>query len=467
MSDVKVVISAYTQGLKDGLAKAKGDVDKFAKETEGTFSGLGGKIAGFFTFTAALSEVQRFGTALLQMASDTQDAADNLSMSAESVQGLSDAFADAGVSREKFTAGMSKLNENVQAARDGNVNMIESLERLGVTWADIRDKSPEEILYLIAEATKNAKDPLANLAALMDVFGKSGKSMKAGLMEGGEGLKKLRDESDKISDADIKRLDSWGDALAKLGRSAMVKSGNSLLDMVDSIKAMNSGDVMSMLTGRGNGRDNVAAKVAAERAGIPSADALWHAAKNKATAEGGTGAAQAAATASSTAQDPRLLKAAEDAAKLQEKEIEGIWKQMDAEKKITEERQKQLDQDAEEYQNLVKAEQKRRDALLMEQQAVAQGDKKNVEDALADNHKQRVDDMLKTPAERRQQRRDEARRERAENRAKRLEDGKGVATDPGAKGKMDSFKELKGLQGKMEKHLDEIKEAIKKNLAAA
>jgi len=205
-------------------------VDKFAKETDGAMSGLGAKLTAIFSvgfFVNAIRGAVNFADAL-------QDTSDALNISAESLQGLQGAFAQAGVGQEQFRSGMSKLNQSVQDARDGNEKMIGDFARLGVTWKDIRDKSPEEILYLIADGMKNSKDPTEALASAMSVLGKAGKSMAAELRQGGDALKSHASEVSKLSDEEVAAVGALADAWTGAANAVQVYLDKAVAGMTPS-----------------------------------------------------------------------------------------------------------------------------------------------------------------------------------------------------------------------------------------
>ncbi len=224
MSDVKVTLSAQDAQLKAGLASAKAQVDKFAKESEGSFSGMGAKLAGLFTIGGIVAATK----SLLDWVGAQNDAADSLNMTRESFQGLTGAFEQSSVSQETFTKGMGKLNQSVQEARDGNEKMIADFEKLGVKWEDVRDKSPEEILYLIADGMKNAKDPTEALAAVMSVLGKAGRAMAAELKGGGDALREHAATVKKLTEEETMYLDKLGDKWDEYRKKAGVLAGKTI-----------------------------------------------------------------------------------------------------------------------------------------------------------------------------------------------------------------------------------------------
>lgn len=318
MSDVKVRITAENQGLKDGLSKAKADVDKFAKETEGAFSGLSGKLAAVFSVGAIIGA----GRAIFDFVGGIQDTSDALDMSAESVQGLSGAFAQSGVNAEKFAAGMAKLNQTVQEARDGNDKMIGDFGRLGVKWEDIRDKSPEDILYQIADGMHDATDPTEALAAAMAVLGKAGKSMAAELRGGSAALREHRDEVYKLTAAEVAEVDAAGDMITVGENGAKVLGSSVLAKWVNFGQTVVDKVLPTLRTPAPTPDEMKAQRAAAKSAPEDKANnAAWER-YQKALADRAAGGA-AAAPQGDKPRDPRLMKslselAAEQAAQAME-----------------------------------------------------------------------------------------------------------------------------------------------------
>lgn len=190
-------------------------------------------IAGLATLGAMLKNV---ASEAIEFGSNIKDNSDRLSMSTTAMQGLTEAFGLSGARSEDVQKGMTRLNISLDDARNNTGTARAAFEKLGITWEQIDNESPEDVIYIIAEAVKNAKDPVSALTGAMDILGKTGAKMVPGLTDGSDALRKMADEAGKLSEADIKLLDDYGDALQKLNTKFSVLKANVVVGTVEAVK---------------------------------------------------------------------------------------------------------------------------------------------------------------------------------------------------------------------------------------
>ena len=119
----------------------------------------------------------------------------NLAEGASKVKDLSEAFGisiesvlelEAGMNRAgRSTESMSKLlftlaDSALTAANDINGKTMASFEKLGVTFDDLKTKSPKQLMAQIADSMIKAKGSAESLSAAQDVLGRSAKGMPWG-----------------------------------------------------------------------------------------------------------------------------------------------------------------------------------------------------------------------------------------------------------------------------------------------
>lgn len=181
------------------------------------------------------------GRQIVEWASSLQDSADALDINVEALQELNYAFGQSGTSAQKVEAGLSKLTQQMAAAKDGNKEALKSFVELGVTLEQIKNLSPDQVLMLMADGLRDAHDPAAALDAVLDLLGKSGRRMAAGMREGAEGIAKLREEASKLDAGSVAALDQAGDLMSRFGTSAKVllsKFGVGLVHAVNPFRTM-------------------------------------------------------------------------------------------------------------------------------------------------------------------------------------------------------------------------------------
>jgi hypothetical protein len=446
MSDVKVKISADSAELKSGLQKAKGEVDKFGKETEGVFSSLGSKLAGVFAFGAVLSAAR----GLMDFSGALVDTADALNISIDSLQGLEGAFLQAGVNQETFRAGMSKLNQSIQDARDGNGKLIQDFGRLGVAWEDIRDKSPEKILYLIADGMKDAKDPTEALSSAMSVLGRSGKMLASELKQGGVAIKEHAEAVSKITPEQAKHIDAVGDAFSRAAIKAKVWGTESIFWLAKVAKAtIEEGNAIVRNVIDGPQRTTRNFPFGPSHRLGPTLEELNGPTTQKEPDQYGP---PIPPTDGNTTVNPLIAKQIEEAAKA-----------------VTEEMRKQQSIDYAIADGEADRAQALKDQLAEEKKITEEKERRYLEDAkeraqqqLDDRRSRSLQHELMSPDERRQEIRDERKEKRAQARLDRIRDRGDVDTRPGSRGRADEEKALAKNVDELTKQLKQIADKISK-----
>jgi len=221
-------MGADSAGLRKDLEAA----GQMAKRTAGKMTGAIG--AGLKAGLAGLGvgAVIAAGKEIIDFAGNLADASDAMGITTDALQELHGAFGQSGASTETVNKGLAKLSENLTTAKAGGTAgaaMVTSFKALGVTWEEINTLAPDEILMRIAASAKDATNPAERLASIVDVLGKAGLKMAAGLNGGEEALKSLREQVSKLSAADIKVLDDFGDKWDRLGNSAKVAAAKVVL----------------------------------------------------------------------------------------------------------------------------------------------------------------------------------------------------------------------------------------------
>ena len=219
--------SQFQAGLKN--------MEKGGKKVEGSLvgsfssmaKGIGASMAASFTVGAVVNAAK----SLLDFVGQLQDQAEALGVNTEKLQGLQGAMSQSGVSAEKFTKGMATLNQNIQQAKEDTGSARDSFTALGITFADIANDSPDELILKIADGLKNAKDPAAAFAAALDLLGKNNINFVAGLKAGREEVDKLADSIEKISKEDVALLAEAGDSIEQFGKKVKVSSINAALGL--------------------------------------------------------------------------------------------------------------------------------------------------------------------------------------------------------------------------------------------
>ena len=227
--------------FKSGLDDSKFQAG--LKRMDKAAANLGASMAKAFAGGAVIGGLATVGTMLknvtneaIEFGSTIKDNADRLSMSTTALQGLTEAFGLSGAKSEDVQKGLTRLNVSLDDARNNTGTARAAFEKLGITWEQIDNESPEEVIYIISEAVKNAKDPVSALSAVMDILGKTGANMVPALTGGADALRKMADEASKISESDVKRLDDYGDVLAKISTRLSVVKATAVVGAIEGVK---------------------------------------------------------------------------------------------------------------------------------------------------------------------------------------------------------------------------------------
>jgi hypothetical protein len=158
------------------------------------------------------------GKSAFEAAAGLDELAQQNGVSARALQGMQFAAVQAGVGLDNLSVGLTKFSGNIGKAADGNKEMIDSLNSLGVKILDASGKlrPNEAILTDLAKAITGIEDPARRTAAEMDFFGKSGAKLETMLGTLAQGYDAAAQEAEKfhamIGPDVIERLDKQADA---------------------------------------------------------------------------------------------------------------------------------------------------------------------------------------------------------------------------------------------------------------
>jgi hypothetical protein len=198
-------------GTGSKALSALGDSLKSIPGVSGAMNALNGS-AGLVggAFLAAGAATQQFFAALNQ-ADQLQDTAEQLGITASSLQTLNAHFGDAGIKAPQVAASMQKLRSSLNDALAGSEPMRRSFEALGLNIEELKNLAPDELMERFAKAINSMAGSSAAAAATTDILGRnSGKlvnALRALGTEGVENLKKLYIEQGRVtSDESLKKL---------------------------------------------------------------------------------------------------------------------------------------------------------------------------------------------------------------------------------------------------------------------
>lgn len=122
---------------------------------------------------AARAVVDNFGEAL-DLGGELSDLSARTGETAGNLLVLQRAFDNSGAGADKVGTAVNKLQKFMDDAEQGMKLNIDTLQRLGLTYEDLKGKTPTEQMQVFAERISAIQDPTERAGLAMKVFGKSG-----------------------------------------------------------------------------------------------------------------------------------------------------------------------------------------------------------------------------------------------------------------------------------------------------
>lgn len=225
--------SAYVEVM------TKDSTDKGLSGIKNKLTALGSKlkfIGGLATGGAAAAATATVMKAV-QTGAAIQDLSNRYGIQTDAIQALSFAAEQSGTSIDAVVTGIKNLQKGI-----GNGTLGDQLNQLGLTMEQLRGKSPEQQLAMLATAFGNIADQEKKMALALKLFGKGGADLIPLLNGGADGAAALTDAFKAMgvtmsaeAVAEAAKLD---DELSKLGTqfdAIVVKTGGSLMPTLEKL----------------------------------------------------------------------------------------------------------------------------------------------------------------------------------------------------------------------------------------
>jgi dsRNA-specific ribonuclease len=169
MSDVYI-----DAGAKDNVSKVFKQIGDNTKTLGDSFKSLlvplaaiGGAFLAIKKMSADFQKAIDMGGRLHELSRQTDESAGNLMV-------LQRAFQNAGAGAESVGPTLARMNRFIAEAGEGGTKQTEIMNKLGLTMADLADKTPTEQLQLLADRVAGLQSPTERAQVSMDLFGRSG-----------------------------------------------------------------------------------------------------------------------------------------------------------------------------------------------------------------------------------------------------------------------------------------------------
>lgn len=194
--------------LERGLRETKDKVRDWASDTIKTITA---SIGGLF----AVDQIKESVKGALEFGQSIKVAAKEAGVGVEFIQGFKAACGDLGINAETASDTLNVLARKIGQARTEGGDAAKIFEKWGI---GIEGQSQEQIFYQIANMMQKMQDPAQRAALAFDTMGRGASQMAAALPIGADAFKQLVDSAEKLSDAEIDKIEAINVKLEQVGR---------------------------------------------------------------------------------------------------------------------------------------------------------------------------------------------------------------------------------------------------------
>lgn len=167
--------------VKDSVVSMDKSVEKTSNSVKTSFGSMvkaGAALAiGFGAIKAAAAMITgTFATfkEALDLGGELNDLSSRTGETAGNLMILRRAFDNAGAGADKVGPAINKLQKFMVESAEGNTANADTLTKLGLSFDQLKGKTPTEQMQMLAKAISGMSDPAARSAAAMQVFGRAG-----------------------------------------------------------------------------------------------------------------------------------------------------------------------------------------------------------------------------------------------------------------------------------------------------
>lgn len=222
LGSLAATITANTKPFQKGMKTAGGDMNKMQQgANKFSMKGMLGKLAlaagAAVAFGMALSKVKGQLTELDNLGKT----ASKLGIGVQELERLRYAASLAGVEADGFDKSLEKMQRGLSEAAHGTGTAKLALEDLGLSAAKLAQQSPDQQMMILADAIKKIENPAEKARVAYQIFGREGVNMLNMLGQGSAAIEEQGKKFDKLngvmSEGDIKGVEAANDAMTDLG----------------------------------------------------------------------------------------------------------------------------------------------------------------------------------------------------------------------------------------------------------
>ena len=216
VESLTVKLGLKADGFRKGLASARRGV-----------KGLNGAL-GMLGVGASVGAFMAAGRGALQMADDLGTTATKLGVTTDFLQEFNFAAEQSGVSAEAAQNGFQRFSRGLAQAQFGGGELAKSLQAMGIALTDQngKTKDAQTVFSEFADGLANTQNSSEKVMHAFNAFGRSGVDMIAMLNNGSAGFEELRQQAREagvvLEEDHIAQLDKADKSMKKFGQQAKV-----------------------------------------------------------------------------------------------------------------------------------------------------------------------------------------------------------------------------------------------------
>lgn len=224
IGNLAVSLTMNTAAFQRGATIA----EKRSEQMRGKFAAVSGSLKGIGAAIGAgviVDGLSRMVMSAVEMGAALSESAEKVGVTVEELQRLRFAAEQSGIGADKMDATIKRLNKSLGDLQLGKSAAVEAFAAIGLSADDLRGKSPEQALKLIADQLNKLPDAATRVAVGQQIMGK-GFSELLPLINGGakaiEEHGKAAERNGIITEQQAKDLDVAADAWDSIKNRATV-----------------------------------------------------------------------------------------------------------------------------------------------------------------------------------------------------------------------------------------------------
>lgn len=237
---VEANLKGFTKGMEDmnRIADRRfGALEKRMKQSESRFASFGRGLRNTLLGGISLVGIQRFVSAVGDMAGKLQDTSDALGVGTDALQTWGVLAGRAGVGQDQFNKSLGAFAARLGEAQLKGGPFAKFLQGIGVGTQG----TTEEVFNRLADAVKNTANQQQRAAIVAEAFGARAVRLTPILQQGSAALKAQGVEFAKngqiMSSQAIAKIDELGDKWEDLKRRLLSTGANALTPLIDEISS--------------------------------------------------------------------------------------------------------------------------------------------------------------------------------------------------------------------------------------